>query len=434
MKRCNSWSNARSFSPLAIPEGWWRNGVRCRSVRHQWGEVRLEMQRLVDGQGKHQQIFFDPSLDGSGWTPHALACLIDLGARMAYEEAVLIAGNFGLAISAPELWRSVAPYAETCREDVSEQLAVSAFEPLAVGKPESSGRVMVLHHGHFRWSQLEGVMVLGKPDERPNADAVCETDVMEVEPAYELASLAKAEPSDGVEKAAKKRSCPGMEIKSAVLYPQQSPGERHLLADIKRSGDLLPLVSGLLRASGVSQQDTLVGLGDGASWIAQYFARLGAIPITDVYHSASYLDEVMKAMNWSDAKRTHHRRKWLRGEISARDWLNRYLPEDPDVWLRWSKEAQFSEAPSLRTALRYLEERQDSMDYPDYRAKDYPIGSEQVEGMNKSVIGNRLKRSGMQWTQEGAADMASLRAQICAKHSLVDFDALRHKAYPILQS
>ena len=54
--------------------------------------------------------------------------------------------------------------------------------------------------------------------------------------------------------------------------------------------------------------------------------------------------------------------------------------------------------------------------------------------MNKSVIGNRMKRSGMQWTQAGAARMASLRAQTCAKHSIIDFHALRHEAFPCLHS
>ncbi|MEM4846848.1 MAG: hypothetical protein QW794_03710, partial [Thermosphaera sp.] len=113
-------------------------------------------------------------------------------------------------------------------------------------------------------------------------------------------------------------------------------------------------------------------------------------------------------------------------KVSAREWLDRYLPDDPEVWLSWPKEAQ--------DALRYLEERKDAMDYPSYLAKGYPIGSGQVEGMNKSVIGNRLKRSGMQWSQPHAATMAALRAQTCAKHSLIDFDSLRYKAYPPLQS
>jgi hypothetical protein len=34
------------------------------------------------------------------------------------------------------------------------------------------------------------------------------------------------------------------------------------------------------------------------------------------------------------------------------------------------------------------------MNYPAFKAEGYPIGSGQVEAMNKNVIGNRLKRSG----------------------------------------
>ena len=41
----------------------------------------------------------------------------------------------------------------------------------------------------------------------------------------------------------------------------------------------------------------------------------------------------------------------------------------------WSEEA--------RSAIQYLEQRADRMDYPAYKARGWPIGSGQVEGMNK---------------------------------------------------
>ncbi|MDQ3397607.1 MAG: hypothetical protein M3511_07520, partial [Deinococcota bacterium] len=119
--------------------------------------------------------------------------------------------------------------------------------------------------------------------------------------------------------------------------------------------------------------------------------------------------------------RAQHRRDWYTGEVAAKDWLENYLP-DPEVWLTWDA--------AQRNALVYIEKRLDSMDYPTFKVKGYPIGSGQVEAMNKSVIGNRMKRSGMHWSREGAARMASVRAQFCAKHPLVDFEQLRHRAYP----
>ncbi|MCA9839679.1 MAG: hypothetical protein KC422_22420, partial [Trueperaceae bacterium] len=98
-----------------------------------------------------------------------------------------------------------------------------------------------------------------------------------------------------------------------------------------------------------------------------------------------------------------------------------YLPE-PDTWLVWDEKAL--------TALNYLESRFESMNYADFKAIGLPIASGQIEGMNKSCIGIRMKRSGMHWSDSGAASMASLRAQTCAKHSLIDFNSLRHFAFP----
>jgi hypothetical protein len=95
---------------------------------------------------------------------------------------------------------------------------------------------------------------------------------------------------------------------------------------------------------------------------------------------------------------------------------------DPSSWLVWDESSQ--------TALRYLEERQQSMNYPSYKARGLPIGSGQVEGMNKSVIGYRMKQSGMHWSRSGAGRMAALRAWRCSKTPLVSHDTLRFAAFP----
>ena len=93
----------------------------------------------------------------------------------------------------------------------------------------------------------------------------------------------------------------------------------------------------------------------------------------------------MQALGWDEETRKAQRRNWYRAEVNARDWFVQHLP-DPSIWLSWDESAQ--------TALRYLETRLDSMDDALFKAKGYPIGSGQVEAMNKSVIGHRMKRSG----------------------------------------
>ena len=344
----------------------------------------MEVQRLKSKTGKQKQIYLDATLDESGWSPEALARLVDLGTRLPYEEAAVVAQRFGLDTSRFLLNDLSAACAGSCQNEVLKRLQGAEGKTDKVcgeARPQSmksAGRVMVL--------QIDGVYVLGCPEAG---------------------------------------SCPGLEIKSAVLYPQNSPGERWMLADRCSAETFLPLLAGLLTEAKLTPQDTLLGLGDGAAWIDTIFSYLGALRITDVYHATEYLDLVMQAMDWDEQTRAAHRRDWYRADTSARDWLKKHLP-DPECWLTWDKAAL--------AALRYLEKRLDSMDYPLYKARGYPVGSGQIEAVNKAVIGHRLKRSGMHWSKQGAAGMASLRAQTCAKHPLVDFDTLRFNAFSLAAS
>ena len=69
------------------------------------------------------------------------------------------------------------------------------------------------------------------------------------------------------------------------------------------------------------------------------------------------------------------------------------------------------------------------MNYKQHKNKGFPIGSGQVEGMNKAVIGKRMKQSGMQWSLQGAAAMATQRSQFCAAKPLVSFAEVRQHAF-----
>jgi hypothetical protein len=246
-------------------------------------------------------MLVDASLDHSGWTPAALARLLDLSTRLPFEEASQVATSFGLQISSSELERLSHPYRKACREEVKRCLQEQVHHPLADG---GKSRIQVL--------QCDGVYALGR---------------------------------------AAGGSCEGIEIKSAVLYPQASPSNRTMLAEVVEASELLGMVDGLLRAADVHSDDTLVGLGDGAAWVENIFDSLGAVRITDVYHSAEYFDLVMQALGWTVEERAQQLRLWCKGEIAAREWIKKHLPE-PEVWLTWNEEAL--------AALQYLEKRLDN--------------------------------------------------------------------------
>ena len=125
-------------------------------------------------------------------------------------------------------------------------------------------------------------------------------------------------------------------------------------------------------------------------------------------------------MAWPEAEREAERRLWLRGEVNARNWFSVYLPP-PQVCSQWSAEA--------KSALCYLQQRLDNMDYKDYKVKGWPVGSGQIEGANKSVIGARMKRGAMRWSRDGVSRMAALRSAQLSKRPLADFRETRLAAF-----
>ena len=193
-------------------------------------------------------------------------------------------------------------------------------------------------------------------------------------------------------------------------------------SDVCTAETFRPACAGLLREAGVRENDVLIGLGDGAAWVAQTLRLLGAKVILDVYHAAEYVDTVMQELGWNEELRADERRAWLRGERRGEEWLRTYLPTA-------EKRQKWSEAGC--TAARYLLERVGQMDYPEYRRQGWPIGSGQIEGANKSVIGHRLKRSGQHWSRSGAAGMAAVRARSASKTKSLPFQSLRHRAFPV---
>ena len=216
--------------------------------------------------------------------------------------------------------------------------------------------------------------------------------------------------------------CEGREVKQAVLFPLTEPDKRHYAS---HAGDLktfAELTHGLQRHQAMRQQDRLIAVADAAVWIDKLFDELGVeVRILDVIHASQYLDTVMQAMNWDETRRDAHRASWMRGDINARYWLAHYLP-DPSVWIDWNEKAQ--------TALRYLEQRLDQMDYHDFKQQNFPIASGVIEGAANSVIAARMRPSGMRWSFNGINRMATLRSEFASYNPILDFHEARLLAFP----
>jgi hypothetical protein len=146
-------------------------------------------------------------------------------------------------------------------------------------------------------------------------------------------------------------------------------------------------------------------LGDGAVWIWNV-ADLhfpGAIQIVDLYHARQHLWAIAALLHPHDLKA---KQDWMPPMKSLLDGgqieplvrrLREIAAEQTGLAEEILKEADFFATNASR------------MNYPEFRAKGLFVGTGVVEAGCKTVIGARLKRSGMFWTVRGANAIVALR-------------------------
>lgn len=156
---------------------------------------------------------------------------------------------------------------------------------------------------------------------------------------------------------------------------------------------------------GVEAAQEVVILGDGAEWI-RGIAEMhfpGATQIVDLYHAREHVSNLCKLLFApNDQQVEHHRLRWWHDlDAGAVEKILReaalHLPEDS------------SQLKTARKELAYLEKNKERMRYARFRKRGLFIGSGVIEAGCKSIVGLRLKRSGMEWSLRGANAILSLR-------------------------
>ncbi len=167
---------------------------------------------------------------------------------------------------------------------------------------------------------------------------------------------------------------------------------------------------------GLGQAREVVCIGDGAAWIWEN-RRLtfpGAVEILDFYHASEHLAELAKAIYDTDeqaARKLHRRWSSQMKQSSPAKLLEatrRLLDKHPE----WPEKKR----SDIQSQIDYFEKHSTRTDYGQYRAKGYFIGSGVVEAGCKTVVGRRLKHSGMFWSEKGAENILSLRCLILGPH------------------
>jgi hypothetical protein len=205
----------------------------------------------------------------------------------------------------------------------------------------------------------------------------------------------------------------------AVFNPQPTHEERRRrVGDRRYVSGLMPLeeIGGQLRREcrgvGVSRADMVIGLTDGGNGLENcLLTAVGGLArdiefILDFYHASDAVREFAKTLfPHEETRRREQTEAWchtlkhqggeaLLAELTALD-----VGGQPDA---------VQEAHRLLTG--YVRKNLHRMDYPTYVGKGWQIGSGMIESACKTVVGQRLKESGMRWRERGTASMTHARA------------------------
>lgn len=161
---------------------------------------------------------------------------------------------------------------------------------------------------------------------------------------------------------------------------------------------------------GLRRATQVIVIGDGALWVwgiaEEHFPR--ATQIVDLYHAREHLIDLSKIVYGPG----HNKAKQWSGErISQLDEGDVEAVLSSMRRLRPTAEKVKEE---LRKTVNYFESNIERMRYAKFRRQGLFVGSGVIEAGCKTIVGQRLKQSGMRWSLWGANAIIALR---CAQLS-----------------
>ena len=193
--------------------------------------------------------------------------------------------------------------------------------------------------------------------------------------------------------------------------PQRDYDSTTYIADIVSAKEFGTRLRAEAMRRGIAKAKTIVFLGDGARWVWE-LARINfpeAICVLDYYHACEHLTLLSQA---------------LYGEGSAlakkrfRQWRKALLKDKIPQIIAQAKTDLPTRVQSRKLAQKqigYFQRNQSRMFYQTFRQAGYFIGSGVVEAGCKTVVGQRLKQSGMLWSRKGASDLLTVRCALLSR-------------------
>ena len=189
-------------------------------------------------------------------------------------------------------------------------------------------------------------------------------------------------------------------------YPVRDRASTSVIATFEPA----PVFAGLVKAEGIRRGADhvrqLTVLGDGAAWIWGIATAKfpGATQIVDLFHAREHLHDLARKLEFMLLDRKD---EWLAARLEDLDYgyIDGIVAATRQYPLLGVKKDE------IDTALGYSENNAPRMRYHWFRQCGLFVGSGVVESSCKTVIGQRLKQSGMHWTVAGADAIIALRCR-----------------------
>lgn len=172
--------------------------------------------------------------------------------------------------------------------------------------------------------------------------------------------------------------------------------------------DMGPLLRRQGGQVGLDHAETWVAISDGGAGLEEFlrmnFPRVEAV-ILDFYHASEYLAKLSTAVHPTDEAAALAQTKL---------WSRLLRDEGGETMISVLEEWDWPPSKGLAAVrdevLTYFRNQIHRMDYPTYEANGWFIGSGAVESACKTVVGQRLKGSGMRWSESGGHAVCHVRA------------------------
>jgi hypothetical protein len=168
-------------------------------------------------------------------------------------------------------------------------------------------------------------------------------------------------------------------------------------------------------------------IADGSANNWTFLGQLGAdFEVVDYFHTSEHIHRHLSQANGAStletqAKFAEMKRALLEDKKGAQH-VFRALE-------RMRKDAGTAARSSLKTEGKrqplYFERHKHRMNYAELRARNLPIGSGVTEGTCRHIVVDRLRRSGMRWSERGGQAVLTLRALVVSGDFPIAWERLR---------